>query len=347
MTEPKIPVEEGMARTPLPEWAIWLFALGYLVGYTPYSALTKILSRGSVPSFGPALPGLVLLPLSSIASVICAVLLLVVTGWWKKTTVHQIGGRTFHGPGRYTLLSGLCSSAIILTTTLAYTFEGTSIVFMMLLLRGGVLLIAPVVDLVSGRNVRWFSWIALGLSIGALLLALDPRAGFKLSSVAIVDVLIYLLAYFVRLRLMSKLAKRSDEDNLRYFAEEQMVSSPAALLALAILALGSGPVSEELRRGFTEIPFGPAAMAVVIVGIFSQSNGVFGGLVLLDKRENSFAVPVNRASSILAGLIATVGLWLFFGEKAPGFQELAGASMILLAVLFLSFGPRWSRPAAP
>lgn len=334
-----------MARTPLPEWAIWLFAFGYLAGYAPYSALTKILSRGSMPSLGPALPGLSLLPLSSLASVTCAVLLLVVTGWWRRATSHQLGGLTIRAPGRYTLLSGLCSSAIILTTTLAYTFEGISIVFMMLLLRGGVLLIAPMVDLASGRKVRWFSWAALGLSLGALLLALDPRAGFKLSAAAILDVLIYLLAYFVRLRLMSKLAKGSDEDNLRYFVEEQMVSSPAALAALGALAMGSGPVSEELRRGFTEIPFSPAALAVVIVGVLSQSNGVFGGLVLLDKRENSFAVPVNRASSILAGLLATLILWGFFQEKAPGFRELAGAAMILAAVLFLSLGPRWSRPA--
>lgn len=333
-----------MARPPLPDWAIWLFAFGYLAGYAPYSALTKLLSRGTIPALGPAIPGLSLLPLSSIASVICAVLLLVVTGWWRKTTRHTVAGVTFHGPGRYTLLSGLCSSAIILTTTLAYTFEGISIVFMMLLLRGGVLLIAPAVDLVSRRKVRWFSWVALGLSLAALLLALDPNSGFKLSLVATVDIGIYLLAYFIRLRLMSKLAKGSDEDNLRYFAEEQMISSPAALLALALMALGSGPVCDELRRGFTEVPFGPAAAAVVLVGVLSQSNGVFGGLVLLDKRENSFAVPVNRASSILAGLLATLVLWGFFGEKTPGFREIIGALMILVAVLFLSFGPRWSRP---
>ena len=334
-----------MARTPMPEWAIWLFALGYLVGYAPYGALTKLLSRGTVASLGPAVPGLSLLPLSSVASVACAVLLLLVTGWWRKATVHEVGGLRLRAPGRYTLLSGLCSSAIILTTTLAYTFEGTSIVFMMLLLRGGVLLIAPAVDLVSGRQVRWFSWVALALSLGALLLALDPRGGFKLSTTAIADVLVYLAAYFVRLRLMSKLAKGSDEDNLRYFVEEQMVSSPAALLALGALALGSGPVALELRQGFTEIPFGPAALAVLLVGVLSQSNGVFGGLVLLDRRENSFAVPVNRASSILAGLLATLILWGFFGEKAPGARELIGAGLILAAVVFLSFGPRWSRPA--
>lgn len=334
-----------MARKPLPEWAIWLFALGYLIGYAPYSALTKALSKGLAPSLRPAISGIALLPLSSVASVAAAVLLLAVTGWWRAATQHEILGRKIHAPGRYTLLSGLCSSAIILTTTLAYTIDGASIVFMMLLLRGGVLVIAPTVDLVTGRRVRWFSWVALGLSLGALLLALDPRADFKLTTLAIIDVGVYLASYFVRLRLMSKLAKGSDEDNLRYFVEEQMVASPAALLSLALLACTGGPLGAELRRGFFEIPAGATTAAVLLVGLMSQSNGVFGGLILLDKHENSFAVPVNRASSILAGLIASSALWALYGESMPGPRELLGAGLILAAVLFLSFGPRLSRAA--
>lgn len=332
-----------MARKPLPDWAIWLFALGYLVGYAPYSALTKVLSKGMAPSLGPPLSGVALLPMSTVASVTCAVLLLSLTGWWRAASKHEIGGISFHGPSRYTLLSGLCSSAIILTTTLAYTFEGISIVFMMLLLRGGVLAIAPVVDLASRRRVRWFSWVALALSLGALLLTLDPRAGFKISALAALDIGVYLMGYFIRLRLMSALAKGSDDENLRYFVEEQMVSSPAALLALILLSFTGGELGTELRRGFFEIPVGPALGAVVLVGVLSQSNGVFGGLILLDKKENSFAVPVNRASSILAGLIASFGLWAIFGEKAPAARELLGAGMILVAVLCLSFGPRFSR----
>jgi len=332
-----------LTRRPLPEWAIWLFASGYLVGYAPYSALTKVLSKGLAPSLGPPISGIALLPLSGVASMVCAVGLLVFTGWWRAASKHTVGSLTFHGPSRYTLLSGVCSSAIILTTTLAYTFDGTSIVFMMLLLRGGVLAIAPLVDLLTGRRVRWFSWVALALSLGALLLALDPRAGFKLSALAVVDVAVYLLGYFIRLRLMSKLAKGSDEDNLRYFVEEQMVASPFALLALVVLSLTGGALGAELRRGFFEISAGPALGAVLLVGILSQSNGVFGGLILLDKHENSFAVPVNRASSILAGLIASFGLWWFFAEHPPAARELTGAAMIVGAVLCLSFGPRLSR----
>jgi hypothetical protein len=45
---------------------------------------------------------------------------------------------------------------------------------MMLLMRGGVLAIAPIADLVGGRVVRWFSWVALALSAMAM-----AAAGFR------------------------------------------------------------------------------------------------------------------------------------------------------------------------
>ena len=42
---------------------------------------------------------------------------------------------------------------------------------MMLLMRGGLLVMAPLVDALSGRRVRWFSWVAFLLSLGALFVA--------------------------------------------------------------------------------------------------------------------------------------------------------------------------------
>ena len=55
-----------------------------------------------------------------------------------------------------------------------------------------------------------------------------------------------------------------------------------------------------------------------MIGVLSQGTGIFGGLILLDRRENTFCVPVNRASSILAGVLASLSLAFFFGHRAPG-----------------------------
>ena len=73
-----------------------------------------------------------------------------------------------------------------------------------------------------------------------------------------------------------------------------------------------------------------------MIGILSQGTGIFGGLILLDRRENTFCVPVNRASSILAGVLASLSLALFFGHRPPGPMELLGATLVIAAILTLS-----------
>ena len=66
----------------------------------------------------------------------------------------------------------------------------------------------------------------------------------------------------------------------------------------------------------------------------------FGGLVLLDSRENTFCVPLNRASSLLGGIVAAAGLWWFAGLAAPTRHELASALLLVCAVVLLAVGPR-------
>ncbi|MBK6696567.1 MAG: hypothetical protein IPG50_30910 [Myxococcales bacterium] len=80
---------------------------------------------------------------------------------------------------------------------------------MMLLMRGGLLVVAPIVDRVSGREVRWQSRVALLVSLGALAVATFDRASYELTVLALLDVVVYLAAYVVRLRFMSHLASQT------------------------------------------------------------------------------------------------------------------------------------------
>jgi len=204
-------------------------------------------------------------------------------------------------------------------------------------LRGGVLVLAPLVDTLTGRHVRWFSWTALALSLAALLVPFWRKAGFDITTAAAIDVGCYVAAYFVRLRFMSRLAKSDDPNaSKRYFVEEQMVATPAVVLTMIVLALiGPAEIATPLRHGFTGLPR-DAWWVVVVIGIFSQGTGIFGGLVLLDKRENSFCVPVNRASSLLAGTCAALVLAALTAVRRPGWDELVGASLLVAAILLLS-----------
>jgi hypothetical protein len=319
------------------ELAIWGYAFGYFACYAPYSALTKALSKGALDGMSHGISGFELLPWSTLASGVGMFLFLTARGWWSYASTRTVLGVRVPFPSLWTFLSGLCSAAIIATTTLAYTFSGTSIVFMMLLMRGGVLILAPLVDVLSRRRVAWPSWVALGLSLAAVGVATAPGVDARVTAAALVDLGVYLLGYFIRLRFMSHLAKAQDPSaSIRYFVEEQMVATPALVTVLVGAALiGEGPVLSDIRDGFTGLLARGQVLNELLVGVLSQGTGVFGGLILLDHRENSFCVPVNRASSLVAGVVATGLLSLLLGLPGVGARELLGAFFVMAAMLVL------------
>ena len=309
----------------------WLAALGYFACYVPYAAITKAVTSDAGPG-----AGLRLLPLSTVASVLAAATFLYATGWWRDAAWRT-------GPRRdaaLALASGLCASAVIATTTLAYTFDGTSILLMMLMMRGGVLVLAPLVDALTGRRIARASWLALALSLTGITVVTLADADFRITTAAAIDVGIYLFAYFVRLRVMTRLAKSTDVSaTRRFFAREQCVSSPALLLALAVVAtVGTGATAGHIADGFGPAPM--LALAAVGIGLLSQGTGIFGALVLLSPRENSFSVPLNRAASILAGVAAEVALLAVGVGAGLDGRELVGAALVIAAVVVLAWRPR-------
>jgi len=316
---------------------IWWFALGYFACYIPYSALTKAVSNGYVGT--EAVVGPAILPMSVAASVIGMICVLSIMRWWKYAHQIKLAGMSLPTPTRWTALSGVATSAIVITTTLSYTFEGISIIFAMLLMRGGVLMLAPVVDGLGKRKVRPSAWGGSILSLVALVVAFAEEGGYEITLVAAINIGIYLAAYFLRLRLMSKLAKTGvREKDIRYFVEEQMIATPLLMLSLAAMAIfGSSTFTDSLAAGFVDIWDSGAILWILLIGFFSQGTGLFGGLILLEPAENAYCVPINRSSSILAGLLATILLWLAFDAAPPSVHQLVGALIVIGAILVLSW----------
>ena len=136
------------------EWWIWLMALGYFAFYIPYSALTKALSLGLLPGMSGPVSGFLLLPATAVATTAVLLILVAAGGGWRYLERRRILGLSVPIVRARMLISGAATAVIIGTTTLNYTFVGISIVFALLLMRGGVLILAPVVDTLLGRISR-------------------------------------------------------------------------------------------------------------------------------------------------------------------------------------------------
>ncbi|HEV8428030.1 MAG TPA: hypothetical protein VGQ41_09045 [Pyrinomonadaceae bacterium] len=317
---------------------IWALGLGFYLFYTPYSGLTKALSNGLFSSTHGPVKGTVLLPVSAIATVIGMLGFITLMGWWKYAGRREFFGHQIPFPRRLTFLSGVCMATIMGTTTLAFTFGGLSIVLVLVLLRGGTLIIAPIVDSIVGRRVRWFSWTAMLVSLAAVLVILSDASNYTLTIAAIIDVAAYLTAYFFKLQFMSRLAKSGERTaTLRYFVEEQMVASPLLVGVLVILALiGAGDVMMGFRTGLTTFVTTPGAVFAAFVGLFYAALCVCTTLIFLDRRENTFCMPMHCGSSMLSGFTATAILASFYNQASPTAAQNISAAFIAIALAFLS-----------
>ena len=318
--------------------AIWALGFGYYISYTPYSGLTKALSNGLLPGAGGPIKGPVLLPISAIATVAGMFGFITIKGWWKYAGRREFFGYSIPFPRLLTFLSGVCLATIMGTTTLAFTFGGLSIVLVLVLLRGGTLVLAPIVDRIVGRRVRWFSWTAMFVSLAAVLMALSDASSYTLTIAAAIDIAAYLAAYFFKLQFMSRLAKTDERSaTLRYFVEEQMVASPLLVVTLVVLALiGYGDVMMGFRTGLTSFVTTPGAFYAILVGLSYAALCVCTTLIFLDRRENTFCMPMHCGSSMLAGFTATAILAVLFNQSGPTSAQSVSAGVLVVALTFLS-----------
>jgi protein-tyrosine-phosphatase len=317
---------------------IWGLGFGFYLFYTPYSGLIKALSNGLLPGTLGPVKGTVLLPVSAMATAVGMLGFITVMKWWKYAGRREFFGISVPFPRRLTFLSGVCMATIMGTTTLAFTFGGLSIVLVLVLLRGGTLIIAPVVDHIVGRRVRWFSWAAMFTSLLAVSVVLTDGANYTLTIAAIIDVAAYLAAYFFKLQFMSRLAKSDDKsETRRYFVEEQMVASPLLVLGLVVMAfIGAGDVMMGFRVGLTTFLTTQAAGFAALAGLFYAALCICTTLIFLDRRENTFCVPMHCGTSMLSGFTATAVLALLLNQNSPSMAQMISACFIVVALGFLS-----------
>ena len=320
----------------------------YVLLYLPNIILTRWLATTPYAPFGRALTGLEMLPASQIISGLMTFAFVWAAGWWRSAHQRTILGRSVPCPTRWTALSGLGTSLVLVTVPLSLTFTGVSIPFMQLLMRGDVLIIAPLVDLAAGRRVRWYSWVALVLVGAGLTFSIRARGGLHLPPLAILTVVLYAVGYFVRLFVMTRVSKAGAEGSIQgYFVEEKMVGIPMAVVVLAALsALGLGTQADQIGWGFVGVWSSSLLAPIAALAFTLFLVSIVAAVILLNPRENTFCVAMERSGSLLAGIVAAYTLAFATGAPAPTGPELIGAALLITAVVLLSVAPHLEKKRA-
>jgi hypothetical protein len=179
----------------------------------------------------------------------------------------------------------------------------------------------------------------------SLFLVIRQRGGLHLPPLAIATVILYAIGYFTRLWVMTRVSKDGKADSVkRYFVEEKLIALPISIVALALVSLsGLGAQSGQLGWGFLAVWSDPVLWPLMGVAVTLTIVSVFAAIILLDPSENSYCVPLERSSSLLAGLVAAYVLHWWWGLPQPTTMEAIGAGILMLAITLLCIAPRYDR----
>ncbi|MEM6497656.1 MAG: hypothetical protein AAF709_13130 [Pseudomonadota bacterium] len=230
---------------------------------------------------------------------------------------------------RANVISGVAAVAIVGATVMAFLFQDVSILLALLLMRLGVLMLAPLIDYVSGRVPSQSAFLAsIICGLGCLYGGLTNT--FSALSWPVLSVLsVYLISYAIRLSLMTRHAKtpvRSARGD--WFIIEVQVTAIAMLVIGAVAVIANLNPNLILREWQT-------LFAASVCGLAYGYAFIHGTLIYLDWRENLRAVTINRSASLLAGVVASLLGWAALGMDMPAAREWTLAGFMVLALFII------------
>ncbi|HVK84787.1 MAG TPA: hypothetical protein VM513_11800 [Kofleriaceae bacterium] len=334
-------------------------------GYFGAYVLTGVLVKYFTAVRSPALSDMGYLVNNTLGGSLFALAVVAFAGWlrMRSNRMRRFGPFTLPSEIVYIIPSGVCTAVIIPTTTLMYSLP-MSVMVAMVIMRGSVIVISRAVDAVQIRQgilvkqvyaeENWavvFALLAVATNVllppiasalGMASASMDGAFDFIESPFALVIMGLYITAYAIRIYVMNYFkntrARGVPLDNKGFFAIEQVAATVSMVVIVAIfLASGSDdPRIVELRRAVADpdpvaiasgIPYGAVAFFSVFIFMFAGRTATFAGLV-------------NRLTSLLGGVAATLLLAGLFGLKWPSLQDWVSVLFIAIAVAFLARAER-------
>lgn len=237
---------------------------------------------------------------------------------------------------RAALWSGLGAALVAVTTVLIYRVEGITILLALLLMRGGVLALAPLLDRLQGHAIQPREAVAVALSLCAVLMGLLTVEQAGNVKALFLLLILYLFGNGWRLRLMLAHAKRPVA-GLR--AAWLVAEFRVAILGVAFAA--------ALAISITGIPRVEILGFGLFIGLVYAAVLAWGSTVYLDPSNTSLSVVMNRGASMFAGVIASLLAIPLLEQPIPGVATWAAAGLVILAIAACTFGPGRSGPARP
>lgn len=284
--------------------------LGYLFCYAPFCHYSNA-SHLANP--------LNLLPISSLSCMLIMFIICGFSGWWRQVIFRE------NGKIHPAVWSSLFSAPILLGTPMSYALPGVSMLTMGVTMKAGSLGTAPVADYWNLEKIKRSSWVALALCVGALAVAtvgeaITKKAAFGISVFGLGIIVAYVLGYLGRLRKM-----KGQKGSFNFWVVEHVLQPTIAFGVVCVAALFIPAVKDGFALWHR--------WDLWLIGAFSQGMGLFGGWLLLHKRESSFSMPLSRAGAILGNLIAS--LW---GGKIIDVWGWGSVGLVTTAIVVLTLG---------
>lgn len=334
-------------------------------GYFGSYVLTGILVKYFTSLREPRFSDMTYLVNNTIGGSLFALGVVVLAGWFRMRSnkMRRFGPFTLPSEIVYIIPSGVCTALIIPTTTLMYSLP-MSVMVAMVIMRGSVIVISRAVDAIQIRQgilvkqvYREENWAVvfalLAVATNVLLIPVATLIGLELeaptgafdfveSPFALVVMGIYITAYSVRIYVMNYFKNTRGKgvplDNKGFFAIEQLAATVTMIVIVTVFMASSSNDGRivELQRSVANlepiailsgIPYGAVAFFSVFIFMFKGRTATFAGLV-------------NRLTSLVGGVAATLLLAALFGLPWPSLQDWVSVGFIAIAVGFLARAER-------